>query len=191
MAWPFNSQTVTIANGQSLSGAISLGGGLLAAVAMPSGWTAAALSFQASDDGDTYRDVHNDDGAEYTVITAASRHVAIDPSKFSGAQWIKVRSGTAGTPVNQGGVWKLQKTNGSGSYGSISGGSSASTPTPTAGDTVEVVLEGAQITCKVNGAVIYTTSDTYLQGATVGGPMCIAAPNFRVDSVGFLPSYRS
>lgn len=90
------------------------------------------------------------------------------------------------------GVWKLQKTNGSGSYGSISGGNTVSTGTvvPTAGDVVEVELDGAVITCKVNGSVVYTTTDTYLQGATIGGPMCIAAPSFRVDSVGFLPSYR-
>lgn len=103
MPWPFNTQTATIANGASLSGAVNLGGGLLSAIAMSSSWTAASLSFQASDDGSTWRDVYNDDGTEYTASAAASRHIAIDPSKFSGAQQVKVRSGTTTTPVNQSG----------------------------------------------------------------------------------------
>ena len=86
------------------------------------------------------------------------------------------------------GVWKLQKTNGSGSYGSISGGNTVSTGTvvPTAGDVIEVELRGPLIICRVNGAVLYQASDSYLQGATVGGVRCTAAPNLRVDSVGFL-----
>ena len=85
------------------------------------------------------------------------------------------------------GVWKLQKT-AAGSYGSISGGNTVSTGTivPTAGDVIEVELRGAQIMCRVNGAVMYRTYDTYLQGATVGGPSCLNAPNYAVNSVGFL-----
>jgi hypothetical protein len=85
------------------------------------------------------------------------------------------------------GTWKLQKTT-TGTYGSISGGNTVSTATivPAAGDVLEVELRGARITCRVNGAVMYETYDTYLQGATIGGPMCTAAPNLAVDLVGFL-----
>lgn len=85
------------------------------------------------------------------------------------------------------GVWKLQKTDGSGNYGSISGGNTVSTGTvvPTAGDVVEVQLSGARIICRVNGTVIYDAVDSYLQGATIGGAMTIAAPNFRSGPIDF------
>lgn len=55
-----------------------------------------------------------------------------------------------------------------------------------AGDVVEVELKDALIICRVNGNVVYTHESSYLQGATIIGAMCIAAPNFAVDLLEFL-----
>jgi hypothetical protein len=93
---------VDIANGQSLSGAVNLAGHLLVGVVMPSAWTTANLTLQVSRDASTYNNLHDFAGNEYTIVAAASRHILLDPSELAGAEWVKVRSGTSGTPVNQG-----------------------------------------------------------------------------------------
>lgn len=103
MAWPYVTATATIADGASLSGVVNLGGKLLCSIAMPSGWTAADLTFQGSHDDATYRNIYNDDDTEYTVQAAADRHIILDPAKFAGVQYIKIRSGTSGASVNQSG----------------------------------------------------------------------------------------
>lgn len=94
---------VTIANGAALSGAVNLTGHLLVGVIMPSAWSAANLTFQVSRDGVIYNDVYDSAGNEKTVNAAASRHVMVDPITMAGAEYLKVRSGTTGAPVNQGG----------------------------------------------------------------------------------------
>lgn len=104
MPWPYQTRDVTIANAASLSDAAPLGGALLAGIVMPGSWTAASLTFQVSHDGTTYRNVYDDTGTEYTVTVSTDRFIRIDPSYFSGAQLVKVRSGTAGASVNQGGA---------------------------------------------------------------------------------------
>lgn len=95
----------TIANGASLSGAVNLEHSDLFAIEMPSAWTAAVMTFQGSYDGTTYLDLYDDAGAEISFTVDASRYVLVrDPAKFYGVKQVKVRSGTAGTPVNQGGA---------------------------------------------------------------------------------------
>jgi hypothetical protein len=92
-----------IANGQSLSGALNLGGLRLFGIAMPAAWTAANLTFQMSPDGGTtWVNVYDANGSELAATAAASRYIAIDPANFASLSMIKVRSGTSGTPVNQG-----------------------------------------------------------------------------------------
>jgi len=68
---------------------------------MPAAWTAADITFQVSADGSTYCNLYEEDGTEFTLTVGASYHVMISPDSLWGAHWIKVRSGTAGTPVNQ------------------------------------------------------------------------------------------
>jgi hypothetical protein len=76
--------------------------GLIAvAIQMPAAWDAAALTFQASADGSTYNDVYNSSGTEYTVQAAAARYIPLDVIDFAGMPYIKIRSGTTGTPVAQ------------------------------------------------------------------------------------------
>lgn len=97
-----DTKTATIANGGSLSGAINLGYQRLVALVMPAAWTAAGITFQASPDGVTYTDVYDATGAEYSVTVGASHTVIIPVADLIGMRFLKIRSGTSGTPVNQG-----------------------------------------------------------------------------------------
>jgi len=97
-----NLVSATIANAASLSGAVFLGSGTLIRIQMPTGWTAASLTFQVSEDGVTYQNHYDDAGNEVTLTVAASRSVQVTPDSLQGALYLKVRSGTSGSAVNQG-----------------------------------------------------------------------------------------
>ena len=93
---------VTIASGNSLSAAISIGAKTLVGLQMPAGWDAAGVTFQASyDGGTTFGDVHNAAGEFAVASVAAGQFVGIDPAIWRGVTTIKVRSGTSAAPVNQ------------------------------------------------------------------------------------------
>jgi hypothetical protein len=98
--------TATIASGAALSSAVNLGDKVLCAIIAPAAWTAAALTFQASDDGGvTWNSMFDDGGNEITIISAAvvaGQRISVDPSQFASVDCITVRSGTTATPVNQG-----------------------------------------------------------------------------------------
>lgn len=97
-----STETATIALGESLSGAVELNGVVPVAILMPSAWTTANLTFQASPYGTTYGNLYSYAGAsEYEVTAAASLWLTLDPEIFLGARFIKIRSGTSGTPVVQ------------------------------------------------------------------------------------------
>jgi hypothetical protein len=96
--------TVTIDNGASLSGAVNLSGWTLIAIDMPASWTAANLTLQASIDNSTWDNVFDSLGTEVTITAAASRFILLNPADFVSVRYLKVRSGTSGTPVNQGGA---------------------------------------------------------------------------------------
>lgn len=93
--------TATISNGQAITASIYLRDQPLVAIQMPASWTTANLTFQGSNDGTTFFDVYNLDGDEYTVTAAAGRYIVLSPFEFQWARYIKIRSGTTGTPVNQ------------------------------------------------------------------------------------------
>lgn len=87
----------TIASGASLSGAVDCGEGWApVGIGMPTAWTAADLSFQVSEDGATWREMMID-----AKSAAASGYVPLSPANWCGVRYLKVRSGTSGTPVNQ------------------------------------------------------------------------------------------
>ncbi len=92
----------TIANGASLSDGICLEGSVLVGIRMCATWDAANLTFQMSMNDEDYLNAYDSAGNEevYTV-SAASTYISIDPSETAGWRWIKVRSGTSGTPVAQ------------------------------------------------------------------------------------------
>jgi len=101
--------TATIANGASLSAAIFLGEGVLVGIQMPAAWTAADLTFQVSvDGGTTWVDLHDDGGAEIKITSpSAGEFRAMDPSNFSSAMFLKVRSGISAAAVAQGAARSL------------------------------------------------------------------------------------
>lgn len=108
----FTKHTVTIANGAAVSDAIRAGGGTLTAIKVPSAWTAAALTFEASfDDGTTWRPVFDDQAAEVTIssanmttLTTGERVVVASTmlNKLAALPMFRLVSGVAGTNVNQG-----------------------------------------------------------------------------------------
>ena len=98
--------SVTIANGASLSGALILGLRSLFALELPAAWTTAAVTFAVSRDGTTYVPLNDVDG-EVTIgsaVAVASAGISVDPVLFAGWSHVKVRSGTSASPVNQGGA---------------------------------------------------------------------------------------
>jgi hypothetical protein len=96
--------TTTIANGQSLSPVVDLGRTVLGGIILPASgsWDAANITFQASADGTSLFDLY--DGTTERVLTTSGvlgKAVALDTSTWLAWRYIKLRSGTAGTPVNQ------------------------------------------------------------------------------------------
>jgi hypothetical protein len=97
---------ITIANNASLSGPLDLSNKVLCAIIMSAAWTAACLTFQASDDqGATWYELTDALGNAVSVVVAgviAGGRISVDPSDFAGVDFIKVRSGTVGAAVAQG-----------------------------------------------------------------------------------------
>jgi hypothetical protein len=89
-------------DGTATTGAASSASATFLGVDLPAAWTAAVLTLQASRDGVTWLDVYDRFGAEVTLQAAASRRVVVEPSVVLGVEYLRVRSGTAGAPVNQG-----------------------------------------------------------------------------------------
>lgn len=92
-----------IKSGTALSNAINVGTKVLCGIQMPAAWDAANLTFQVSyDSGVTWQDLYDGLGTEIAVTSpAAGKYLAVDPSDYAGIVFLKVRSGTTGTPVNQ------------------------------------------------------------------------------------------
>lgn len=92
----------TISNGTSLSAAVDLGAvKIVRKILVPASWTAANLTIQVSyDGGTTYGNLYDEFGNERVITAAASR--VIELSSPLVARYLKLRSGTSGSAVNQG-----------------------------------------------------------------------------------------
>ena len=96
-------RSVTIANGASLSNALAdVDGAAIVGIIMPAAWTAANLTLQMSHDDTTFNNVYDETGTEKTIVASTSRYILLNPADFLGCNGLKIRSGTAVTPVNQG-----------------------------------------------------------------------------------------
>jgi len=94
---------ITILSGAALSGALNLGDKTICGFYMPAVWTAAAMSFQVSNDGGTtWLEYYDSKAALSSWPVVAVQFIAVDPVMFRGVNCIKFRSGTSATPVNQG-----------------------------------------------------------------------------------------
>ena len=92
----------TIASGSSLSGVLQAAAGHLVAVQVPSGWTAASITFTGSADGVTQCPISDFGNTEFTVSAVAGRYHYLTPTVMARVPYLQVRSGTAGAPVTQG-----------------------------------------------------------------------------------------
>jgi hypothetical protein len=104
----------TIANGASQSDIIDIKDGAILVIECPAAWTAASLTFLGSQDGTTFGPVYGDDGTEVTIASAnvVALRVLVNKAvieQLAGIRFLRIRSGTAGAPVNQGAarVFKL------------------------------------------------------------------------------------
>jgi hypothetical protein len=87
--------TFTIPAGQSLSQGVDCTDGYFARIQMPGEWTSANLSFQVSDDGQTYYDLVDKWGNESLIPVRAGTAVMIHEEPWSSAiGWWKLRSGS-------------------------------------------------------------------------------------------------
>lgn len=99
--------TVTIAASASESGAIEIEGQINGfAIEMPAAWDAAAITFLgAHDPNGTFKKIVGDTGTELSVTAATSEIIAVDTATkvqaLRAMKYIKVRSGTAASPVVQ------------------------------------------------------------------------------------------
>ena len=97
-------KTVTIASGATgLSDIIDLEGYQLFGIQMPATWVTANITFQTSFDGTTFQDAYDDSGLEITLQALQGKNISVDINALKLAPWkyVKFRSGTSGTPVDQ------------------------------------------------------------------------------------------
>ena len=86
-------QTVTIASGQTKSGAVSLQGAVLYALRIPATITGTSISLEESDSEiGTFRPVYDNTGALVSVPVSASRTCVFAPSTVHGLRFIKLVS---------------------------------------------------------------------------------------------------
>lgn len=96
-----SSVDASIASNASLSGAIDLAGGRLAAIKLPTGLEGTKLTFQASIDGSTFVDLYDEAGNEVTYTVGANRMVRPPVADWLGFAWLKIRTGTSASPTVQ------------------------------------------------------------------------------------------
>lgn len=105
---PPNELLATIKAGGNISDIQNICGQLVG-IGLPALWDAAAITFQGSFGGTVFRDVWDNPlgtGVERTMVsgnnpTAATRYYAFSLNDWLGINFLKVRSGTSASPVNQ------------------------------------------------------------------------------------------
>lgn len=95
---------VTILAGDSLSNAVDIGArGDIVRIVMPDPWGGGNLTFQISDDGVNYYDLHDASGAEITIPVRPGAIVPIGniTGQTASIEWFKIRAGSSAFPVVQ------------------------------------------------------------------------------------------
>jgi hypothetical protein len=94
---------VVIQSGTSISSAAILGDELsLIGFYMPSAWSTAAVQASVSKDGVTYVPLQSSPGTVWSVNSPSNYYCYyLDNAVFEPWSFVKMRSGTSGTPVNQ------------------------------------------------------------------------------------------
>lgn len=97
---------LTIAGAASLSAATTVLNKVSPSNLVMDGWTSAVMSFDVSMDGVTFVPLLDITGEEYVtadlnVVNTGTVGLPLDATVFRGWKYMKIRSGTKGTPVNQ------------------------------------------------------------------------------------------
>jgi hypothetical protein len=100
--------TATIDKDAALSDAIHLHGGLVQELQMPAEWTAASLTFQTSLDGETFQDLYDSQNAEVSKNVEVARNYQLPLGDQAVFEYLKIRSGTSETPVEQAATRTIQ-----------------------------------------------------------------------------------
>ena len=89
------SGTVTLEDGQTVSGIIALGPETLSAIQLPAGFSGTAITFQASIAGNTYDELRDSAGDVVTLTVTAGSCIYLDPVIVNAFAFFKLVSGTA------------------------------------------------------------------------------------------------
>lgn len=100
---------VTIAVGQSLSGAALFTAQRPAALDIPANMEGSVLTFQGTYDGVNYKNIYWVDPVDSTAKEleldfVSPSFLVLPPDIFRAVQGLKIRSGTSGAPTNQAGA---------------------------------------------------------------------------------------
>jgi hypothetical protein len=102
--------TLTIAAGGSLSAGVNMNGCTVARMELPT-ITSAAITFQASEDGGTYRELTDFYGSAVSYPASTGNViVVVGPGDWYSMKFMKVRSGTAASAVAQAGGASIKFT---------------------------------------------------------------------------------
>jgi hypothetical protein len=101
MAKVVTSVTATIAAGASLSDAADIRSGNVTMLLSPSDWDAANTTFQISQDGATFNDLHDADGHEVHLAMGPGRAMLMPIALLEPANFVRIRSGLAAHPISQ------------------------------------------------------------------------------------------
>lgn len=88
--------TITGEDETGLSDAVAMEGYIPTQILMPSAWTAAALTFQNNES-----ELVDTTGAAVQVTADAGQSIILPMSQWVGVSFLRIRSGTSGTPVAQ------------------------------------------------------------------------------------------
>lgn len=91
---------VSIPSGASISSDIDISNFQPLSINTSAAWTAAQITLQVSRDGVNWYDVFYDNGDEVKIEAAANRHIGLN-APVVWLQYLRLRSGTSDTPVNQ------------------------------------------------------------------------------------------
>jgi len=87
--------------GQSISNVIDLGTDYIVGLIMPENWIDAVISVQVSPDGDNFYELHEPNGDPVEVKVVPGTIVNLDPHRLLLARYLRIRSGTKDSPVDQ------------------------------------------------------------------------------------------
>jgi hypothetical protein len=91
----------TIAAGQSLSDKANCSAGAMIRITVPKEFAGDSLTFMVSTDGNFFNDLYDAEGNEITIVAKPDTGVVLQDSWVKSIPYIKFRSGTRESPVEQ------------------------------------------------------------------------------------------